>query len=94
MGRAMCRYCLLALCLVMVGCTYDGGAVADVDLNKTVTCTDVRDGDVFTFNTNSITNVRAGIGAPSSFDVVTDDGRAMTLSNSMAAWVRCEKERP
>ncbi len=77
--------------LLAAGCTMNGGDVAEEDRNKIMTCTDTRDGEVFQFNTNTITNVRAGIGAPSSFDIVTLDGRKITLNSNMEAWLKCEK---
>jgi len=79
--------------LLAAGCTVDGGELAESDRNKVMTCKDTRDGEVFQFNTNTIRNFRFGIGAPSSFDVTTFDGREMTLNSEMEAWLKCEKSR-
>jgi hypothetical protein len=87
---------LLAVCwsaVLAAGCTMEGGELAEKDRNKVMTCKDTRDGEVFQFNTNTIRNVRAGIGAPSSFDVTTFDGREMTLTSDTEAWIKCEKSR-
>lgn len=77
--------------LLAAGCTMDGGKVAEKDKNKIMVCKDTRDGETFSFSTNTITNMRAGIGAPSTFDVVTTDGKARTLSSDMGSWLKCEK---
>lgn len=84
---------LIIAFICLAGCTMEGGGVSAEDLNKTVTCTDTRDGETFSFNTNSVTNTRIGIGAPTSFDVTTDDGRKMTINSSMEAWLKCDKAR-
>jgi len=83
---AVCLTCLLA-----AGCTMNGGEVTQEDLNKTMICKDTRDGETFSFNTSTVTNVRQGISAPHSFDVTTDDGEKMTLNSDMEAWLKCSK---
>lgn len=75
------------------GCTMDGGSLSNEDMDKIVTCKDARDGEVFEFNTNTISNVRRGLGVPSSFDIVTIDGKKMTLNSSMETWLKCEKDK-
>jgi hypothetical protein len=77
--------------LLAAGCTMNGGEVSDKDRNKIMTCKDTRDGETFSFNTNTITNIRRGIGAPHTFDVVTTDGKSMSLSTDMEAWLKCKK---
>lgn len=79
--------------LLAAGCSINGD-LDEKDRNKDVACTDTRDGEVFQFNTSSMSNIRVGIGAPSSFDVVTTGGRQMTLIGNMAAWLKCEISAP
>jgi len=77
--------------LLFVGCTART-ELSEEDENKTKICTDIRDGEVFSFNTNTVTNMRAGFGAPSTFDMVTTGGKKMTLSSAMAAYLKCVDE--
>ena len=89
MKNANIKTSLLVACLLTVGCTMDGGEVAQKDLSKTITCKDTRDGEMFSFNTDTITNIRRGVGAPTSFDMTTNDGKQITLSSDMEAWLKC-----
>ena len=84
------RNALLLVCILLVaGCTIDGGSVVEADKNKIIRCVDTRDGAVFSFNSSTITNLRIGIGAPGSFDMVTVNGKRMTLNSYMEAWIKC-----
>lgn len=89
-GALMAIALISLLCLQ--GCTVDGGDVAEHDKNKIMECTDTRDGEKFSFNTNDVKNVRQGIGAPSAFDVTTTDGKEKTLSSDMETFLKCEKK--
>jgi len=79
---------LFIAALVLTGCTVKAH-VSEEDANKLMVCTDTRDGEVFSFNTNTVTNMRAGFGVPSSFDILTTEGKEMTLNNNMEAWLKC-----
>jgi len=68
----------------------DGGKISEQDRNRIMTCTDIRDGRVFKFNTNTIKNVRIGIGAPDSFDITTLNNKSMTLTSDMQ-YLKCAK---
>lgn len=85
---------LLAIILTLLlvsGCTINGGDVVKEDLNKIIICKDTRDGETFSFNTNTVTNSRQGFGAVSSIDIITDDGKQMTISDDMNSWLKCNK---
>ena len=84
---------LLAICILASGCTMNGGKLATESLNKVLMCTDNRDGSVFYFNTNTITNFRRGFGAPHEFDVVTHKGVKMHLSTADKMYVKCEEQK-
>ena len=80
--------------LLCTGCTAKA-EISKEDLNKVKTCTDTRDGEVFSFNTNTVTNVRVGYGAPSTFDMVTTDGDKMTISSDAAVlFLKCKDSTP
>ena len=80
---------LIISLLLISGCTMKA-EVSEDDLNKIKICTDTRDGEVFSFNTNSMTNVRAGFGgAESSVDIVTFEGKKMTVYARMEAYIKC-----
>lgn len=75
---------------LITGCSVSG-EVSQNDLNKVVTCKDVRNGDVFSFNTSSITNVRVGFDGQPSFDIVTNNGRRININKKMDTWLKCNK---
>jgi hypothetical protein len=67
----------------------ESGGITEDGKNKQMVCTDTRDGEKFSFNSNNITNARIGYGADSSFDVVDDAGKKRTLTNSMELYLKC-----
>jgi hypothetical protein len=79
------------IALLCSSCTVEGVDVAEHDKNKIIDCKDTRDGDAFSFNTNTVKDVRAGIGAPTTFTVTTLDGKEKHLSSDMEAYLKCEK---
>ena len=79
---------ILLVCL-MTGCTTSGN-ISETG-NKLMECKDTRDGEVFRFNTKTITNIRVGFLAPTTFDLVTLDGRKKSLSDQAEAWLKCEE---
>lgn len=81
----------LIIALMVLGCTVDA-KVSEKDLNKTITCTDTRDGTSFAFNTSNVTNVRAGFGADHSFDVVDNDGVFHRMTSRMEVYLKCVRQ--
>ena len=81
---------VILIALLCCGCTVDGGSVSEDDLNKVMVCTDTRDGEVFSFNTNTVTNVRQGFGAPHTMEVTTLNGDKRTLNSDMEVWLKCK----
>lgn len=77
--------------LLLTGCTFGGASVTEKDLSKSMICTDTRDGEIFRFNTNSITNIRTGFGTPTTMDLITDTGEHKTISSNMETWLKCKK---
>lgn len=71
------------------GITVDGN-LAETSRNVVIVCKDSRDGEIFSFNTNTVTNVRIGFGAPSTFDVITSDGKKRMLSSTLDTVIKCE----
>lgn len=80
---------LTIIVAIMSGCTVGGGQVADESINKEMFCTDSRDGEVFKFNTNTVTDIRRGIGAPTTFTITTHSGDERILSSDMEAYIKC-----
>lgn len=70
-----------------------GSKIAEKDLNKIMDCIDFRDGEKFSFNTNSMTNIRIGIGIPTTVDIVTESGKKMTYNTEMDAYIKCEERQ-
>ena len=75
----------------LLGCTIDGGRVLEKDKHKVFACKDFRDGESFSFKASEISNVRQGIGAPTTFDVATLDGKKKTLGSNMEGLVKCNE---
>ncbi len=70
------------------GCTIGGENSAE-NRNKHKVCTDTTDRESFSFYSNGITNVRIGIGADSSFQIIDDNGVKRTLSSGMDLFLKC-----
>ena len=69
--------------LLLSGCTMQG-EITDNSKNKQMVCIDTRDGETFTFNTNTITDVKIGIaGAPTSFTIINNEGIQCTINTNM-----------
>jgi hypothetical protein len=79
------------IALLCYSCTVKDGEVAEHDKNKIFDCKDTRDGETFSFNSNTVRDVRVGIGADSSFTITTLDGKEKKLNSSMEAYIKCEK---
>lgn len=86
----MSRIILILLVVMASGCTAKA-EISEEDKNKTMSCKDTRDGERFSFRTNDITDIRAGLGAPTSMSIVTLKGKKMTVTSSMEAWLKCEE---
>lgn len=78
----------LALSLTLSGCLNFGGKLSEESKNKTVRCTDLRDGEVFTYKSNTVTNIR--IGTDSSFDFVDTKGNKRTARASHEVFLKCK----
>jgi len=83
------RYLLLAS-IILSGCTLEG-SISKEDLNKQMKCVDFRDGEVFTFNSNNITDAKSTLGGEGSFRVTTDQGDNIRITSSMEAFIKCKQ---
>ena len=76
----------ILILVLLVGCTVD----ADIQhSNKHMLCTDIRDGETFSYRTNTAHNARMGWGSDSSVDIIDDNGTERTLTSSMTAYWKC-----
>jgi len=57
--------------------------------NKEFKCTDFRDGEMFYFNSNTITNMRAGFGTDHSYDMIDTNGTKHTMTSGMESHMKC-----
>lgn len=78
---------LILASLFLSACTMEG-SLSESSKNKNVKCTDTRDGEVFTYNTNTATNVRIGTSG-GSLDVVDSNGVSRHLSSPMELYLKC-----
>jgi len=69
------------------------GELPEGELNKLMMCKDFRDGETFSFNTNTITDIRVGIGVPTTFKITTVSGETKILSSSMESYLKCNEKR-
>lgn len=82
------RYLIVAcMALLFAGCSMQGEYSGE---HKIIDCTDTRDGEKFTVDSRTITNVRVGIGADSCFDAVDNRGVERTLCKSHQAFLKCK----
>ena len=77
----------VGLIVVLSACTMNG-ELPEYEKNKLKKCVDMRDGETFYFNTNSIHDIRVGIGCPTSFKIVTTNGDTVLLNDNMEAWLK------
>lgn len=75
-------------CLSLAACSVQG-ELDQSGKNKLMSCKDTRDGETFAYNTNTITDICIGIGAPTTFKIVTTTGKHMTLNSNMDAYIKC-----
>ena len=87
----MKKILLVLFSIGFVACTFES-SITDDTRNKIATCTDTRDGEQFSFNTNDITNVRYGIGAAHSLTVVDFTGKTRYLTGDMESYIKCKTE--
>jgi hypothetical protein len=79
------------IALLCSSCTVKNAEVAGHDKNKIMDCKDTRDGETFSFNTNTVRDISVGIGGDSSFTVTTLDGKEKKFNSNMEAYIKCEK---
>jgi len=75
--------------LFLLGCSIPA-ELAESDRNKTVTCTDTRDGEVFQFSTNDV-EMRIGTNGIVT-DVVDSKGIQRHITDRSEAWLKCRWE--
>lgn len=80
----MKKYLIL---LLLVGCTISGRVE---DKNQWIICKDTRDGEIFYYNTDSVHDVRVGIGIYSAKLVTTKNDTIMINQNSNI-YLKCAK---
>ena len=85
---------LFVTILLLFGCTMQG-EITNKHENMQMLCTDTKDNTTFTYNTNTITNVRIGVvGAPKvEFNIIDDKGIKRTLNSDMDTYLKCEERR-
>lgn len=79
---------VFAICLIfgLVGCSIEGEMQ---NKNMLINCTDTRDGEKWSYNTNTVSNVRVGIGSPHSMDLVDTEGRKRHVTSDMETYIKC-----
>ena len=84
-------FLIIAMLVLISACT-SRSDLSDKSRNQVHRCTDTRDGEEFTYNTNTITNVRAGwLGADSSFELTDMEGNKRYVQSSDTSWLKCKR---
>ena len=81
---------LIIISVLLSGCSMEGGAIAENSKNKIVQCTDTRDGEVFSFLSNNVSNARISLDGNHGFSVVDTDGNYRELNKSMESYLKCK----
>ena len=91
--RAFFLLLVFVIASTMMACTVDG-KLSDESKNKTMVCTDTRDGESFSYHTSSVSNVRLDYfnRENSSFDVVDANGVKRHLVASMETYLKCVEQ--
>lgn len=92
MRKKLATFCAVGCIFLLSGCSIEG-QLPEGEQNKLMVCKDFRDGETFSFNTNTITDIRVGIGSPTTFKIITISGEVKTLSSSMEAYLKCKEKR-
>lgn len=80
---------LIIIALLISGCGFKGEiSFDDGKENAWVEVTDTRDGEVFYYNNNTITNPMRGVGTASSINIVTSEGKKMTITTDMMTYLK------
>ena len=74
--------------LLLASCTMPA-TMSEDSKNKVIRCTDTRDGEEFIYNTNDVSEIRAGIGGASVVTLTDSEGRVRTISSTAEAWLKC-----
>lgn len=80
-----------AVIWLIVGCTIRGEVT--MTYQGIYHCTDLRDGERFDYNTNTIRDARIGIGAPTTVTFTDTTGRVRQASTDENAYIKCVPDK-
>lgn len=83
------KYLVIVMALSLTGCGFKG-EVDPAYVDKTVYCTDTRDGEKFSFAAASVRDVSMVIGAGTCATVTTNKGTDMRICNAQEVYMKCE----
>lgn len=78
---------IIAIMPIFSGCGFEGKYSGKK--SQTMHCIDFRDGEQFTFNTDTIRDVVIGIGTQSHFALTDNKGNIRILSSELSASIKC-----
>ncbi len=80
--------------ILLTGCLEREAALIEQD-NKVMECTDTRDGEVFTYETDNVKDISSsGILGDISITVIDNDGNERVLKKEMEAYLKCKALEP
>ncbi len=77
---------LSSILLVLGGCSFE---VADGFENLDMSCTDTRDGETFTYNTDTIRDIQVTLNGNYSFNIRDDTGKLRWFTGMSEAYYKC-----
>lgn len=78
---------VVLICISLSACTMKA-EVSEQDKNKIVTCTDTRDGESFSFHTNTVRDTWVGLN-DTCYTATDFQGRNRKLCGSMIDFMKC-----
>ena len=84
----------MGLILSVLFCFYGCSAkIADKDRGLVFDCVDFRDGEKFSFNTDSISDIVRTFTSIVSFKITTLEGNDLIIRHEQEAYIKCEKRK-
>lgn len=88
----MMKILIISICsLLLTGCYLEADIIKECSPQKT-TCTDTRDGEVFSYRLENVSNKARVTFNDQCFDVTDDTGKKRTMCASHQAFLKCHYE--
>lgn len=79
---------LFSILLVLGGCSFEA-KVAEEYENVNMSCTDTRDGETFTYNTDTLKDMQVTLSGSYSFNIRDDTGKLRWFTEMSEVYYKC-----